>query len=60
MKVEDAHNAMQFMMRVQLSGQEVPVFNSVMVALQQVVSEQTRLSDEGSGSQRASTTTEQE
>lgn len=46
MTPEIANAAMQFMMRVQLTGQEVPAFNSVMVALQ----EQAQLPASASGS----------
>lgn len=38
MTPEIANAAMQFLMRVQLTGQEVPAFNSVMVALQELAS----------------------
>lgn len=36
MTPEIAKATMQFMLRVQLTGQEVPAFNAVMTALQQV------------------------
>lgn len=37
MTPEVAKTAIQFLVRTQLQGQEVPAFNAVMIALQQII-----------------------
>lgn len=47
MDKQTAHNIMGFMMRVQLTGQEVPAFNAAMGALQAAAEEPTEKTTPG-------------